>query len=376
MSEAVLIRGVIRNVRYKTMLQSLRLTSYPFENFDINHAKGYGVLHINENHKLGYSQWISPKRTRSYPFARLYNVYHLPKRVTIIPIMKDEGIGGDHDFINFITLSWMNLANIYVILAYYDSAVAHSKNPNKITRQRFDERYIRDKLDEIIVYQQTALHWNIMHFERDFDLIYRKALFSYEQIEQKTGVTLHPRNPQLQKLNSYQQNGEFHLETFKRISLGRSQSAAQREQQTTHVLERLDDGEKALFSITNWLGGEYHLTADEVFFEDNTLIIQESKNSKEALPSLSDIHDGLFKLILFSNMQEVSFNGHPVSFKTRLKITGRLNGVLHLPNSSQVLLDFSRKNNLTPKKQHLLSKLNDETVSNPPLSVMIQGYQT
>lgn len=32
-----------------------------------------------------------------------------------------------------------------------------------------------------------------MHFERDFDWIYQKALSSYEKIEQKTGVMLHPR---------------------------------------------------------------------------------------------------------------------------------------------------------------------------------------
>ncbi|HRF95745.1 MAG TPA: hypothetical protein PLZ51_11145, partial [Aggregatilineales bacterium] len=108
--------------------------------------------------------------------------------------------------------------------------------------------------------------------------------------------------PQLLKLESYKRDGMFHIDTFKKISLGRSLSAAQRERQTTHALERLDDGEKALFSITNWLGGEYHLTADEVFFEGDTLIIQEAKNSKNIFPSLSDIQDGLFKLILFSNM--------------------------------------------------------------------------
>jgi hypothetical protein len=290
--------------------------------------------------------------------------------------MKDEGIAGDNDFINFITLSWMNLANIYIILAYYENAVTHPKNPNKITRQRFNTDYIHDRLGEIINYQQTALHWNIMHFERDFEAIYLKALASYEQIEQRTGINLHPRNPQLQKLDSYRREGQFHLGTFKKLSLGRSQSAAQREQQTTHALERLDDGEKALFSITNWLGGEYHLTADELFFEDDTLIIQEAKNSKNLFPSLSDIQDGLFKLILFSNMQEVTVNGKRVPFKTRLKMTGHLRNKLQLPCSNQDLQVFSQQNNLTKQKQQLITKLNDEAITNPPLSIVIQGYNT
>ncbi|HRF95744.1 MAG TPA: hypothetical protein PLZ51_11140, partial [Aggregatilineales bacterium] len=77
--------------------------------------------------------------------------------------MKDEGVNGDQDFISFITLSWMNLANVYIILAYYDDAIAHPKKIGKITKQRFDSNYIHDKLNEIIDYQQTALHWNIMH---------------------------------------------------------------------------------------------------------------------------------------------------------------------------------------------------------------------
>lgn len=375
MNKQLLINGVIRNVRYQTMLQS-PLTPYSFDSFDINQSKGYGVIHVRDNYSLGYSQWISPKRTRSYPFARIYNTYNLAKRVTIIPIMKDEGIAGDNDFINFITLSWMNLANIYIILAYYENAIAHPKNPNKITRQRFDKKYIHDKLSEIINYQQTALHWNIMHFERDFEAIYLKALTSHEEITRKTGVSLHPKNPQLQKLDSYKREGNFHLETFKKLSLGRSQSAAQREQQTTHALERLDDGEKALFSITNWLGGEYHLTADELFFEDDTLIIQEAKNSKNLFPSLSDIQDGLFKLILFSNMQEVTVNGERVPFKTRLKMTGRLRSKLQLPSTYQDLQVFSQQNNLTKQKQQLIIKLNDEAIANPPLSVIIQGYNT
>lgn len=376
MNSSLRLNGVIRNVRYKTTLQSPHLASYLFENFNINYAKGYGVIHINENYKLGYSQWISPKRTRSYPFARLYNIYHLPKRITIIPIMKDEGIGGDHDFINFITLSWMNLANIYLILAYYDSAIAHPQNHNKITQQRFDAKYIHDRLEEIVDYQQTALHWNMMHFERDFDWIYQKALSSYEHIEQKTGVMLHPRQIQLKKLEAYQRNNKFHLETFKQISLGRSQSAAQREQQTKHALERLGDGDKALFFITNWLGGEYHLTADEVFFENDTLIIQESKNSKDMFPSLSDIQDGLFKLILFSNMQAVMLNESAVSFKTRLKITGRLRHKLQLPCSSQELEFFNQQNNFTKQKRQLLAKLNDEAIANPPLSILLEGHTT
>lgn len=37
--------------------------------------------------------------------------------MAIIPIIKDEGAGTqNNDRINFITFSWMNLLNIYIIL--------------------------------------------------------------------------------------------------------------------------------------------------------------------------------------------------------------------------------------------------------------------
>lgn len=72
---------------------------------------------------IGYSQWVSPRR---------------------VTIIKDEGINGDLDRINAITFSWMNLANVYIILAYYDSAVAHPSRPGKITKQKLDALFLDD----------------------------------------------------------------------------------------------------------------------------------------------------------------------------------------------------------------------------------------
>lgn len=108
--------GVIRNVIYQPNLAP-ELTEYAIDRFDINAAKGYGIVQVGGN-ALGFSKWISPKRTRSYPYARVYNTYHLSKRVTIIPVIKDEGIRGDNDRINVITLSMMNLLNVFVILVW------------------------------------------------------------------------------------------------------------------------------------------------------------------------------------------------------------------------------------------------------------------
>ena len=105
--------------------------------------------------------WVSPKRTRSYPFERVYNSLNVPKRITVIPIIKDEGAKGDRDFIQWDTVSLMSLLDVYVILAYYNKAVIHSSRKNKITDQEFDNDYVLDKIQEISHYHSSALHWNL-----------------------------------------------------------------------------------------------------------------------------------------------------------------------------------------------------------------------
>ena len=46
------------------------------------------------------SWWVSPKRTRSYPYARVYDSLSFPgRKVTVIPIIKDEGKEGDRVYL-------------------------------------------------------------------------------------------------------------------------------------------------------------------------------------------------------------------------------------------------------------------------------------
>ncbi|MCC6801583.1 MAG: hypothetical protein IT319_01765, partial [Anaerolineae bacterium] len=278
------LQGVIRNLSYQPCL-SPTLTEYELDNFDINAAKGYGIVNVDGN-SLGYSKWVSPKRTRSFPYARVYNTYHLPKRVTIIPVIKDEGIRGDNDRINVITLSLMNLLNVFVILVWYEDARRHLTREGKVTSQLMSAAYVRDKLRAINQYQQTALHWNISHFENDFVPIYRNAVESYRRIGTRLGITMHPESDHLAALEHFMVDSEFNADSFRQFSLTRSRGAAQRETVVQHLLEFLQDGDKAYIVLTNYLGGEYHLTADEVFTMGETVVLQESKNTTiAALPS-------------------------------------------------------------------------------------------
>lgn len=136
---------------------------YSFEDFDINFAKSCGQVEFPSG-QIGYSKWISPKRTRSYPFERLYNIYNSPMRMTVIPILKDEGIDGDLDRIQYSTVSWINLLNVYIVLAYYVDARKNlsltQTDRNKLTGQKMDAGLVSAQMMEISQYKQSALHWN------------------------------------------------------------------------------------------------------------------------------------------------------------------------------------------------------------------------
>ena len=163
-------------------------------------------------------------------------------------------------------------------------------------------------------------------------------------------------------------SNQFCIETFKRESLSASQKAALRETLTVHKLESLSDETKteALFSISNYLGGEYYLTADGIRWENNQLVIEESKNTtKDPLPTENAIKDGLFKLILYSNMEQVEFDDmKDVPFITRLRLTGDLTGTLNLPCESELVPIFCKENDLKPAKQKIITLLNQEADRN------------
>jgi hypothetical protein len=95
------------------------------------------VLNYRDN-SFGISQWVSPKRTRSYPYARVYDTMSKQNRITIIPFVKDEGFDGDRDFIQWDSVSLMSLLNVYVIIGCYQKAERNPKYENKITNQVLD----------------------------------------------------------------------------------------------------------------------------------------------------------------------------------------------------------------------------------------------
>ena len=372
------LTGFIRDATYTPYLNPNKFSEYNISQFDVNQAQAYGLINLGvSGNNLAFSKWVTPKRTRSYPFARIYNTYHLnTKKVTIIPIIKDEGAGTqNNDRINYITFSWMNLLNIYIVLAWYEDAERKPNATDRITNQILNAESVREKLLEVSRYQMTALHWNTTHFEKDFESIYLNAVDGYKKISKEKNVAVHSPKNHLQTLENFKVDDRFNLISFKEATLPSSYKAAHRESLTTHILESLEENTKGVFHISNYLGGQYHLTADEVYWENDQLIVQESKNnSKGKLPSENDIKDGLFKLILFANMERVTVDNQTnIEFVTRLKLTGDLVGSLFLPCKMDDIFDFCAENRLTQTYQKRILLLNQEARENNKLQIWITG---
>ncbi|MDP3770973.1 MAG: hypothetical protein Q8R16_01590, partial [bacterium] len=291
----------------------------------------------------------------------------------VIPVIKDEGIGAarnksNNDRVNFITLSWMNLTNVFVILAWYPEA--EKKDEYRITGQKFDIAYVNKKIKEISEYQFDAHHWNNKHFIEDFVSIYKKAVSSYEKISKELEVKMHTsegHNQFLEKIISSDKT-KINLDKFAVETLGKSKLAAARETSTTHKREFLtENSEKPIFEMQNNLGGNYYLTSDEIFIDEKSkkVIIQESKNATDSrLPKEADIKDGLFKILLFSQIKDLKIDDVKYQYSVSLKLTGTISSSISLPAEKAVIENFVKKENFSNSEAKLVFMLDEEAVEN------------
>ncbi|MBW7952723.1 MAG: hypothetical protein H3C56_09290, partial [Chitinophagaceae bacterium] len=224
------IVGKITGIKYQVLFTE-DLKEVKIKNFDINEMPSACLL-INNKHTFAISKWVSPKRTRSYPFERVYNTLHISKKITVIPVVKDEGAKGDRDFIQWDTVSLMSLLDVFVIFAYYDNA---EKSGDKITNQAFNNKYILSKIKEIENYHSSALHWNLNELNTNLHKIIDKVKTSYVNIEFTTKVKLH--NPS--GLDNFKEKIGKDVSLFMAFSRDKAQKAQSREFVTQQPKESL-----------------------------------------------------------------------------------------------------------------------------------------
>jgi len=316
------INAKIRNIKYEPLLCS-ELTSIDYSDL----AKALGekaafFLDVDEHNTFAISRWVSPKRTRSYPYVRVYDTLQFSgKRVTIIPIVKDEGQHGDRDYLQWDTVSLMSLLGVYVLIGYYVIAEPNLRNPKKpkITNQQFNIDYLKNKIDELLSYQSDALHWNLSQLDH-IGVIGDKAIEAYSTIQKELGIPLHSLDLARMRFEEIGTDSE----TFKDYSRRLAASAQVRETQVINPYE-LISGKKGKITIINYLGGEYHFTADEVrFIGDNKVEFIEAKNTTDPnkiITSQNDIKDAIFKMVLFTNLENVRIDSHEYKHDSVIKLT-------------------------------------------------------
>ena len=216
MSKVLRLKGIIRDIDYDPQVRTAPLEQVAFDGFDINAAPASGIIEFTDDVSFGYSKWNTPKPSRTYPSARIYKTYHLQtKRVTVIPVIKDEGNDTlNNDRLTSMTLARMNLTSVFIILAWYDRAAPHPTRANRTTYQLLNNEFVVEKMREIKRAQKSALHWNTMHFERDYEYVYRQAVESYQKIGRQYNLEMHSAENHLAILEQYLVDGKFDLNAF------------------------------------------------------------------------------------------------------------------------------------------------------------------
>ena len=314
------IYAKIKGINYKPLLCA-ELQKYSIEDIEKTFPrKGEFIVILNNKYEVALSWWISAKRTRSYPYARVYNTLDFNgKKITVIPVFKDEGFDGDRDFLQWDTISLMNLLGVYVIIAYYKKAKRNPRYENKITTQYFDSQYVLEKLYNIIDFKSDAFHWNLQQTEKIGEIA-NTALESYENISRILGVKFHSFDSAINRINKISKSKD----DFLRLSRDLAEKAQIRESLTTQPKE-LVNGTKASITIENFLGGMYFLTVDEVRVIGSNIQLIEAKHSKKSiLPSMNDIRDGLIKMALFTNLSDLRIENKIFNPVPILKLTSDL----------------------------------------------------
>jgi len=354
------ITAKITGIEYQIKLAS-KLKVIDFNDFDINELPASCIVK-DDNFSFGLSKWVSPKRTRSYPYERVYNTLSSSKRITVIPIIKDEGKKGDRDFIQWDTVSLMSLLDVFVVFTYYNEAEKHLTIENKITNQKFDNKLIKNKINEIKNYHSSALHWNLKEIDKTFPELIQKVKSTYQKISKQFDVEFHSE----QGIDKFANQFIDGVNDFMDSSRQKAKEAQNREMQTIQPKEALSTLTKATITIENYLGGKYYFTTDEIKIEKNKVYLIESKHSKnELLPSKGDIKDGLLKMILYTNLIDVFINDKEYQPVPVIKLTSiYLKGGISSADNSDKINDFISNNNFSNSQRELIERLLNEANEN------------
>jgi len=364
------ISGDIETIKYKQSVND-DLRSSKLENFDINKSQGAFMLD-NGTEKIAVSRWISPKRTRSYPYERVYDtLIHNGKKVTIIPVVKDEGLGGERDFLQWDTISLLSLLDVHVVLAYYSEAEKNTRRNDQITSQKLDNTYVLSRLKEVFEFKGTPREWNERE-AKQLKTVFEKAKSAYAEISKQTKTYLHD-SAALDELIKVSETPQKFIE----FSRTKSQNAQAREFVTEQPKEALLTDTKAKVTINNALFGKYFFTCDETRITGKTLYLIEAKHSQRAkFPSKNDIKDGLIKMMLYTNLTNVKVGKNAFNLRVMIRLTSnQLKGSINSDAKDTEIEKFFADNNFALKDKEFFRKLFEEAQENK-FTIILEHAET
>ncbi|MBC7795681.1 MAG: VWA domain-containing protein [Pyrinomonadaceae bacterium] len=353
------VTGDVKAIKYKSFAAET-LREIPLENLDVNVAPPSFVLANNQN-KIAVSRWVSPKRTRSYPYQRMYDTLGFTKRAAVIPLVKDEGAGGDRDFLQFDTFSLLNLLEVYVVSGYYDAAKISPRRDNAIIDQQLNNDFVTAKLKELTTTTLSPYEWNLREL-KNLKVTVEAAKTAYQKLAEQMKIRLHDA----QGLDNFVNKLSGDIAQFAEFSRQKSQRAQNREINTDQPKETMPTQTKSRITISDYLGGKYFFTVDEAVFENETLYLIESKHHQGGkLTSIGDIKEGLVKMMVYRNLVDVKRNGKPVKHKAVLRLTANKTiGAITSDAKPEEIAKFIEANNFNAKQAKLLRDLMQEATFN------------
>ena len=278
-------------------------------------------------------------------------------------------MNGERDFIQWDTISLLSLLDVHVILAYYDDAEKSVRGADKITNQKFDNEFIKAKLNEIFSFKGNARDWNERE-SGELKNIFVKAKTAYRAISEGTKTYLHNED-KLDEIIKYAETPE----RFIGYSRRNSQSAQNREFVTIQPNEALSTLSKAKITITNALFGKYYFTVDETIITTKTIELIEAKHTSRAkFPSKNDIKDGLVKMMLYTNLKSVKLGEKPLAYEVKIRLTSaKLKSSIDSKASVETFDKFCAENLIDQRQKAFLTELFTEANENNFTVILEKG---
>lgn len=311
-----------------------------------------------ENETVAISVWTTPKRTKTYPFARVYDTLSYDGiKITIIPAMVDYGKHGERGKIQPSTVDWMTSIGVYLILGTYVHAEKGKKGkmaanagsktqssegkPKFAQGQKFDTDYLQKQIETIIMTKPDVKEWNEKQLEMIPEFL-EKGIEIYKKLGAKLNVPLGNFAKMEYDVRRWTKDSKQFLKDCEEASKG----AQNRETVSDHMLEDVP-GNKGKINIDFGESRKLYLTSDSMVLEKGTVTLLEGKNTSSGkYPVMGDVKDALIKLMIFRS-SDFEFEGEELEKKLVCYLTGNQNDVEdEFRNNCKSLIDECSANDI------------------------------